>query len=509
VGQTYRQWELIVVDDGSGDHETGAILSRFAARDPRVSVMTLPENLGIALATQKGLDLATGDYVCFLDHDDTLTPDALLLAASQLAESPSIDFLYADEDKRYGSGRHGEPSFRPDRNLDLLYSYNFVSHPIAVRRERIDAVGGMRPGFDGSQDHDLALRLQDDGAVFGHLPEVVYHWTVSKGSAAGSSHAKPYAFEAGLRVVTDSVHRQGIEVSVRRGLVPGHYELLFPPPTPARVGIVVASNAPAGKILDRLRYLVESPAEGVEMEVVLVRTPVAPTDQPGDLLKWPARWSHLRGECVVYNGWPNMAAALNAGAAHLGLVDFLVFADEKTTVVEPGTLRQLLGNLNRNGVGVVGAVALDPDLQIISSGISIEDGAALAAQASEAWGSTGHHDLARRMREVSAVQTTVMVTRHGTFESIGGFSDRFPLKYFDVAYCLDVRSTLGLRVVVDPLYPVLWKGANRLEIRASEHEEIAFAAFLHHKAPPIDPFTGHNDPAAISDYEPNLGVARR
>ena len=502
VGQTYKQWELIVVDDGSGDHEIGAILSRFAARDPRVSVKTLPQNLGIALATQKGLDLATGDYVCFLDHDDKLTPDALLLAASRLSESPSIDFLYADEDKQYGSGRYAEPSFRPDINFDLLLSYNFLSHPIAVRRERIDAVGGMRPGFDGSQDHDLALRLQDDGAVFGHLQEVVYHWRVSEGSAAGSTRAKPYAVEAGLQAVIDSMTRQNIEASVRRGLVPGHYEILFQPPTPTRVGIVVATNAPAGKVLDRLRYLIEPPTDAIETEVVLVRTPVALTDQPSDRLKWPARWSHLHGECIVHDGWPNMAAAHNTGSKHLNDVEFLVFVDENVTVVEAGTLGQLLGNLSRDGVGVVGTVALRRDMRVINSGIDIEEGAAHGAYAGCDWGSTGHHDLARRMREVSAVQASVMVTRRHTFDSMRGFSDRFPLKYFDVAYCLEVRSRLGLRVVVDPLYPVMSRGDNRLEVNASDHEEIAFAAFVDGIASPVDSYCGHNDPAAIPRYQP-------
>ena len=507
--QTYPHWELIAVDDGSDDTETTAILGRFAARDSRVLVETLPENVGIGLATQAALNRATGEYVCFLDHDDTLTPDALLLAASQLQKSPSVDFLYADEDKQYSSGRYGEPSFRPDSNFDLLLSYNFVSHPIAVRRERINAVGGMRGGFDGSQDHDLALRLQDDGAEFGHMSEILYHWRVSKGSAAGSTHAKPYAIDAGLRAVKDSVARQGIQASVRRGLVPGHYELLFRPPTVKRVGVVVATNRSARKVLDRLRYLVEPGTSGIEIEVALVRTPVIPASQPSNPLKWPARWSHIHGECLIHQGWPNKAAALNTGVKHLGDVDFLVFADERTTVVEPEMLGQLLGNLNRSGVGVVGTVVLRPDMKIISSGISIENGVAVSAHAGDAWDSTGHHDLARRMREVSAVPATVMVTHRQTFDTLGGFSEHFPIKYFDIAYCLDIRSRLGLRVVLDPLYPVLWSSDIRLEDPASDHEEIAFAAFVDRVAPVIDPHEAHSSPAALPAYEPSGLVARR
>jgi GT2 family glycosyltransferase len=500
INQTYPKWELIAVDDGGADPDVIKTLNRLASQDPRIEVHVLDQNMGIGVATQRALDEASNEFVTFLDHDDTLTPDALLLAANWLDRHPDVDFLYGDEDKANRRGRFAEPSFRPARNFDLLYSYNYVSHPVAVRRRAIEAVGGMRAGFDGSQDHDLALRLRDSGAVFGRVPEIIYHWTVSAGSAAGSSLAKPYAYRAGLVAVSDSLKRRGTAARARIGLVPGHYEILHDAPTHTRIGIIVATNQSAGKVLDRLRYLIDPADPGIETTVIVVRSPAAVTSMPEDAMRWPARWSHVRGECVSHEGWPSPASALNTGRRFLDQVDHLAFVDPRVTIVEPLTLRQLVGNLNDSGVGAVGPVALSKKGKIKASGVVIQGGEASIPDAGLRWDAATHHGLSRKLREVSAVQLGLLVTRQQDFDAVGGFSDRFPEKYFDIAYCLLLRSKLEMRVVIDPVFPILMTGPNRLDRQASDYEEVTFSALVHELSPVDDPFHAHNLPQLVPDY---------
>jgi hypothetical protein len=187
--------------------------------------------------------------------------------------------------------------------------------------------------------------------------------------------------------------------------------------------------------------------------------------------------------------------------AELSQVDFLVFVDEKVTIVDPRTLQQLVGNASRDGVGVVGAVAIDKRRNIVSAGVTFDRGTPIAGFAGESWDRVGHHDLAHKMRSVSAVQTTVMVTPRVVFESVGGFRDQLSAKYGDIGYCLDVRSASQLRVVLDPVMPVQWEGPNRLDETTSEHEEIAFASLLAGSEMAHEDYLGHGDPSLVAPYE--------
>jgi len=496
--QTYGQWQLVLIDDHSDDPEVTTLLETAVIEDPRITHLTLAENQGIAMATQAGLDVASGDYVCFLDHDDLLTPDALALAAARLEEDPSIDFLYGDEDKLLASGKLGEPSFRPDQNEDLLLAYNFVSHPVAVRVSLLRSVGGMRPGFEGSQDHDLALRLADAGAKFAHLPAIVYHWRASASSAAGSHHAKPYATESGKRSVEESLARRGLDASVRFGRVPGHYEVLFEPPEQMSLAVIVHSPRSPRKILNRLRYAIDPDIAGLKIKVLIVQ-PAWREDGSRPKSSWPKAWEQVDGEVLAYRGWPNTAAALNQAAAKADAADVLLFVEDDVTIVDRRVVQQFLGGLQRPDVGVIGALALAPDGVIRESGIIVHDGEIEYAFEGASSDRTTHHDLARRMRDVSAVSASFLATRRESFLAVGGFPEDFPNVYFDVVYCDRIRTELGQRVVVDPSFPVLKAGEGRLAAteEASDYERIAIAGFLAESTGRPDPFLAHGDPALI------------
>ncbi len=199
--QTYARWELLIVDDASGDAGLDAVLARAAAEEPRVCVQRLGTRGGISAASNAGLAKAMQDYVTFLDHDDLLAPHALAVMADALARDPDIDLAFSDEDQIV-DGHRAAPYFKPGWNPDLMLSQNLVCHMAVYRRSLVSRLGGLRPGFDGSQDYDLALRAAA-GARIRHVPEILYHWRQSPQSY--SAKAMSACQDAARRALADAL----------------------------------------------------------------------------------------------------------------------------------------------------------------------------------------------------------------------------------------------------------------------------------------------------------------
>jgi len=205
--QVYPNWELIVVDDGSQDARLRELLDESARVDDRIRVYFQSQNSGIALATNEALRYATGEFVAFLDHDDELAPHALFEVVNELNRHDDWDVFYSDEDKLTTNGHHADPFFKPDWSPDLLLSENYVCHFLVCRRALIEQVGGLLPGFEGSQDFDLILRMAERTNKIRRIPKVLYHWRISASSTAGSIEQKPAASEAGLRALQEHLDR--------------------------------------------------------------------------------------------------------------------------------------------------------------------------------------------------------------------------------------------------------------------------------------------------------------
>src|SRR5262245_20020011 len=217
--QTYANWEICLADASTAEH-VRPILEQ-AAGDPRIRVKFLPANGGIVGNSNAAAELASGDYLGLLDHDDTLAPFALFEIAAALNEHPDATFLYSDEDKLDTHGERVEPNFKPDWSPETLRSRNYICHFTAIKRELFAAIGGFRPGFDGSQDYDLVLRATERAHCIVHIPHVLYHWRMHAQSTAANKGSKNYAFEAGKRAVGEHLARLGIDASVHDGPILG------------------------------------------------------------------------------------------------------------------------------------------------------------------------------------------------------------------------------------------------------------------------------------------------
>ncbi|MGH9131599.1 MAG: glycosyltransferase family 2 protein, partial [Acidimicrobiales bacterium] len=244
--QTWPAWELCLCDDGSAQPELTSYLRRLARRDPsRIKVAALESNQGISAATNRALEMASGDFVALLDHDDELAPGALAWMAAALSANPEADVAYSDEDKLDPDGLAFGPRFKPDWSPDYLLMTPYVGHLFVIRRTLLESLDGMRPELDGSQDYDLMLRATEAARAVLHVPEVAYHWRVVPGSAAGDSTAKPWAYAASGRALTSALRRRGEDAQVEPGPMPGmwHVRRRLPPGTTVSALVTAATGA--------------------------------------------------------------------------------------------------------------------------------------------------------------------------------------------------------------------------------------------------------------------------
>ena len=208
VAQVYENWELVLIDDGSTATDLLGALPALAARDRRIRLVRLESHQGISAALNRGLDLADGQWLAFLDHDDVLEPDALFQNVKLLQENPGLDLIYSDEDKLTDEG-FDSPILKPDWSPDFFLSCNYLCHMIFLRRDLVRAVGGFRQEFDGSQDYDLLLRISERTERIHHIPRVLYHWRRSENSSASDVRQKPGQLEASWRAIEAHLERRG------------------------------------------------------------------------------------------------------------------------------------------------------------------------------------------------------------------------------------------------------------------------------------------------------------
>lgn len=444
--QVHQGWELCIADDASGDDALTTWLHRLAADDPRIHFITREVNGNISLATNSAATLARGDFLLFLDQDDELSPDALGEIALALARSPNCDLLYTDDDKIDASGRRFAPQFKPDWSPELLLSYMYMSHALVVRRELFAELGGFRPGFEGSQDYDFALRASERARAIEHLARVTYHWRVLPGSTATSGDAKPAAMPAGMRAVAEAAARRGIPASVsqpewaRRGAV-GIFELDFPDDGPS-VEILIPTRNQHAVLARCIDSLARTSYRNYRVTVIDNES-----DDPAALAYFGSL-PHRVVRIANPDGRFNYAHINNEGA-RLSDADFVLFLNNDTEVLEPRWLSRMVGHAGVEGVGAVGARLLYPDRRVQHAGIvhGLYGGLAGPAFKLAAEWDGGYLGYAKCTRNCTAVTAACMLTPRRLFLELGGFdAHRFGVAYNDVDYCYRVVDA-GMRCV--------------------------------------------------------------
>lgn len=438
--QIYQNWELIIVDDASNSSGLSTLLRAAQHEDRRIKVIEHAENRGVAATSNTALQSATGAYIALLDHDDQLAEHALLRVAEIIEQRPEAVLVYSDEDKIDDDGRRHDPHFKPDWNPDLLLAQNYVSHLGVYQRERVVEVGGFREGFEGSQDHDLVLRVTAGLAPerIVHIPEILYHWRATAGSTAQSPDEKPRSTAAGVRATDAAIKALNAGAYTSIGLRPNtyraHWPLPAPPPTvsiivPTRDGYEVLSRC-IDSVLERTTY----PA----FELVIVDNG-STCVRTLDYLSTIGMDSRVR---VLEWDSPFNFSAINNFAVRQADGELLCLLNNDTEVITPAWLEEMAAQASRPEIGCVGAKLYYPDDTIQHAGVVLGiGGVAGHGHKFQRRNDDGYFGRLRLAHNVSAVTAACLVVRKEIYEKVGGMNEtHLPVAFNDVDLCLRVRA---------------------------------------------------------------------
>lgn len=448
LAQDHDDWEWLLVDDCSPTEAVRELIREHAARDPRIRLVERATNGHIVAASNDGIEAARGEFIVLLDHDDLLTPGALSANARQIARHPDVDYLYSDEDKVDDDGRLYDEFQKPGWSPERLRGQMYTSHLSVMRTEVVRRVGGFREGYDGSQDHDLALRVGEVARRVVHIPEVLYHWRAVVGSASADINAKPYATIAGARAVQDHMDRLGLPAEVGQGPVPGHYRVTRRLDPSVRVSVVIPTIGQSDLIWGSRRVLVVEAVRSLlahtdhpELEVVVVYDEPTPESVLDSLRE-------VAGDKLVLERFTrpfNYSEKMNVGCLR-ATGERLVFLNDDVEVISDGWLEQLVAPLDEPDVGLTGARLYFSDATVQHAGHAYTGGHYLHPYRDLPRSSYGPFGALIINREASGVTAACAAMRRDTFLEIGGFSEVLPANFNDVDLCYKVRGQ-DLRIV--------------------------------------------------------------
>lgn len=464
--QSYPNWELCLADATPGEEVQQSVEQyRKKWQEDRIVYRHLEDNLGIAGNTNAGLEFATGDWISLLDHDDLLALDALYEIVKKINEDDAYGAVYTDEDKveeQRGKLIHSQPHFKPDFNIDLLRSNNYITHFFCVKKTIVEEQGGFRSEFDGAQDYDFILRSVEHAKKIGHVPRILYHWRLHSSSTADNPLSKCYAYEAGQRALEEHLKRCKEAGEVEQLKFFGFYRVKYKVKTPSLVSVIIPNKDEAGT----LRRCVESlqKTEYRNYEVIIVENNSVDSetfDYYRELCGEAYRPGSMQLSCsgtlpggqrvrvLTWEGPFNYSAINNFGASYAE-GDYYVLLNNDIEILTKDWLEQLLANCQRKDVGIVGTRLYYPDNTYQHAGIVVGiDGIAANMYPGMRREREGYLHKAALQLNYSAVTAAFLMIRRDVFEKIHGFEEQLAVAFNDVDLCLRAVEA-GYLVVYDP-----------------------------------------------------------
>lgn len=439
ISQTYVNWQLVIVDDGSTCPNVKAYLTSLACNS-KILLVSHKKNLNISQATNTGLKYCSGNYVAFLDHDDILSPHALNEVASLIVKKPQLKWIYSDEDFISTKGKRLAPHFKSDWNPFLLRSHNYITHLSVFEKALLDKVGGCRVGFEGAQDFDLALRVSRElnSNEIGHIAKVLYHWRVHGGSTAQNAKVKPNSVQAGQRALEDHLSALNLLAKVSSANLDNYYHVSYLTKKFPKVSIVIPTRDHK-KVLENCINSIVKLTDYPNYEVVIIDNQTQEIDAKNYL---ESLKKNSRIKVIHYDKAFNYSAINNEAVKYCD-GNILIFLNNDTEIIASNSswLRELIGLAVIPEVGCVGAKLLYPDDTIQHAGVVIGLGG-YAAHSHRCMKDEhyGYFNRPHVTQVVSAVTGACLAIRKSTFIEIGGFDDAFEVAYNDVDLCLRVRK---------------------------------------------------------------------
>ena len=447
--QTYSNWELCFSDGSGAQSPLTELLKELTAKDNRIKYVSHEESLQISENTNSAIEIATGDFIAFADHDDELTPNALFECVKAINEKPQTLVIYTDEDKMSMDGhKFFQPHFKPDYNPDLLCTVNYICHLFVVSRKVIEKVGGLRSEFDGAQDYDFVLRcveaVKDEEIC--HIPKILYHWRCHEDSTAENPESKLYAFEAGRRAVQAHYERTGIHAEVFKGEYLGLYRTKFIRDHDPLISIIIPNKDHIDD-LKRCMESIEQKSTYKNYEYIIVENNSTDSATFEYYKKLEAENPKVR--MVYWDGVFNYSAINNYGAS-FAKGEYLLLLNNDTEIINPDCLEELLGYCMRKDVGAVGARLYYEDDTIQHAGVVIGfGGIAGHCFVQQKRGTTGYCHRIICAQDYSAVTAACMMVKKSAFDAVGGLSEELAVAFNDIDFCMKLRKAEYL-IVYNP-----------------------------------------------------------
>ena len=501
IDQIYPNWELCLADDCSSKPHVKSVLEEYSQKDERIKVVYRSQNGHISEASNSALEIASGEYVALLDHDDLLAPHALFEVVKLLNQHPEADFVYSDEDKVDEQNVHKDPFFKPDWCPDSFLARMYTCHLGVYRRSLVTEVGNFRLGFEGSQDYDLVLRVTEKTDKIFHIPDILYHWRIHSESTASESEAKPYAANAAQRAIGEAIARRGEPGKVTTHPVfAGVYTVRYDIKDYKLVSIII----PTKDLADTLDVCLKSIFSNTtypNYEVIVIDN----GSTEAQTFKCFEYWQQQQPErfkCYTYDV-PFNYSQINNYAVEKAEGDYLLFLNNDTEVITPDWIEAMVEQAQRESIGAVGTLLLYPDDTVQHAGVVLGIGG-VAGHSHKNFPATvpGYISQLISTNNYSAVTAACLMCRRDVFEEVGGFETKLAIAFNDVDFCLKLVSR-GYRNIYLPHVVLYHYESKSRGYENTPAKQARFAKEVNYMKQTWHSFC-HNDPC----YSPHLTKVR-
>lgn len=444
--QTYEKWKLYLSDGSGKESSLKEVLRNYARKEKRIHIIENDCRLNISDNTNRALEQVDGGYVVFVDHDDTLAPDALYECVKVLNREPDVEVIYTDSDKLSENGkRYSEPCFKPDFNMELLRCQNYICHLTVIQKRFLDKVGYLNSDYSGVQDYDHILRCVERTNRIVHISKILYHWRMCPGSVAVDTDNKPYTYELFQKILREHYDRMGIQAEVK-AVFPGVVRTVYQLPYEPLVSVIIA-NKDHREDLMRCVESLEQESEYKNLEILIVENNSVSEEIVTYYDQVQRQYDNVR--VLRYEKEFNYADIQNYAAVR-AKGDHLLLLNNDTWLERPESIREMLGYCMRDDVGIVGAKLLYPDDTIQHAGVIV----GLGGVADHAFVGMDREDPGYCCRaicaqEYSAVTAACLMVKKTVFMEVGGMDTELKIAFNDVDFCLRVKEA-GYKIIYNP-----------------------------------------------------------
>lgn len=441
--QTYKNFEVCFADGSQVENKE---LEKYFSDDNRFKYKHLSENKGISENTNAALEMATGEFIALVDHDDTLPCFALYEVVKTINDNPDVEFIYSDEDILDAKHERKNPYFKPDFSPDTLRSSNYICHLSVLKKTLIDEIGKFRAEFDGAQDYDMILRATEKAKLIVHIPKILYHWRAHENSTSQNTDSKSYAFIAGKKAIEEQLKRLNIKGNVELLETPGTYKVNYQVINNPLVSIIIPNKDSIQDLNKCISSVLKSTYNNYEIIIVENNSENKETFDFYRKLEENNRNIHV----VKYEEKGFNFSKINNFGRKFAKGEYILLLNNDVEVINENWIEEMLGICQQKNIGIVGAKLLYPDNSVQHAGVIIGIGGVAGHIHKNIKDSDpGYFSRAVIVNNFSAVTAACLLVKTNIFDEVGGLDETLEVAFNDVDFCMKVRNK-GYLVVYTP-----------------------------------------------------------